>query len=81
MARGPPDLSRALLVARAWKLCWIPSGLIGFLVSSLLECGSSAGILQIPPESLCSSTLGEVGVLAYRDHSASMPQIWVIYPS
>jgi hypothetical protein len=53
----------------------------GFLGSSLLECGSSAGILWILTESLCSSTLGQVGVLACRDHSTSMPRIWVIYPS
>jgi hypothetical protein len=46
-----------------------------------LECGSSAGILLILTESLCSSILGEVGVPAYRDHSDSIPRIWVIYPS
>jgi hypothetical protein len=32
-------------------------------------------------QSLCSSTLGEVGVPACRDHFASMPRIWVIYLS
>jgi hypothetical protein len=56
-------------------------GATGFLGSSLLECRSSAEILWISIESLCLSTLGEVGVLAYRDHSSSMPHIWVIYPS
>jgi hypothetical protein len=74
-------MSEALLVAQARKLCRNPSGPIGFLGSSLLECGSSARILRISTESLYSSTLGKVGVPTYWDHSTSMPRIWVIYPS
>jgi hypothetical protein len=50
-------------------------GLTGFLSSILLECRSSAGILCILIESLSLSTLGEVGVPTYQDHSASIPQI------
>jgi hypothetical protein len=46
-----------------------------YLDSSLLECRSSVGILWILTESLCSSTLDEVGIPACRDHFASMPQI------
>jgi hypothetical protein len=55
--------------------------LTGFLGSSFLECGSSVEFLCILTESLHSSTLGEVGVPAYRYHSAAMPRIWEIYPS
>jgi hypothetical protein len=53
----------------------------GYLVSTLLECESSARILWILTQSLDLSTSGEIGVPACRDHSASMPWIWVIYPS
>jgi hypothetical protein len=56
-------------------------GSTGFLGSSLLECENSARILWISTESLCWSTLGKVGVPVCRDHSASMPRIWVIYLS
>jgi hypothetical protein len=56
-------------------------GLTGFLGAYLLKCGSSATILWILTEGLCLSTFGEVGVLACRDHSVSILQIWVIYLS
>jgi hypothetical protein len=69
----------------SWLECGISVGIIQgpirFLGSSLVECGSSAKILWILTKSLCSSTLGEVGVPAYQDHSASIPQNWVIYLS
>jgi hypothetical protein len=66
---GPPGLSGALLVVRVWKLCRNPSGSNR---GSRLQFPRVHMLCRNPMdsvESLCLSTLGDVGVSACRDHS------------
>jgi hypothetical protein len=70
----PPHSSSAKALPESFRVRQSFSALVCLSAEALLE---SYGFQQ----SLCSSTLGEVGVQACQDHSASMPRIWIIYPS